>query len=83
MDLKGIMLSEINQTEKDDTMIPLKGRVLKKKKRNKKHYIEKELRFVIIRGGSSGRENKKEKDYITRKCKGKVLQIRIKNSLIF
>ena len=38
---------------------------------------------MIIRGGSSGRENKKEKDYITRKCKGKVLQIRIKNSLIF
>ena len=35
MDLKGIMLSEINQTEKDDTMIPLKGRVLKKKKETK------------------------------------------------
>ena len=47
MDLKGIMLSEINQTEKDkhhDTTY-----IESKKNTNKKQYIEKDIRFVIIR----------------------------------
>ena len=80
MDLKGIMLSEINQTEKDKHHDTTYIQSLKKIE-TKNSIIEKEIRFVIIKGGSGWGRIKKEKDYITRKYKGKVLQICIKNSL--
>ena len=76
------MLSEINQTEKDKHHDTTYIQSLKKIE-TKNSIIEKEIRFVIIKGGSGWGRIKKEKDYITRKYKGKVLQICIKNSLHF
>ena len=51
MDLKGIMLSEISQTEKDKYCMtsPICG-IYKKKKKKKKSNIETESRMVVTKG---------------------------------
>ena len=59
MDLEGIMLNEISQTEKDKYHMTslICGIYLKKKKKGKKtKLIETENRLVVAKGGGQGFE---------------------------
>ena len=56
------MLSEISQTEKDKyCMISLTCRIQGKRRKKKKHLIEKNIRFVVSRGGEE-EEGEMEED---------------------
>ena len=64
MDLEGIMLNEINQTEKDKChMISLLCRIKKNKTTQKQTHISKQNKLRVVKGEVKGWELKKKQFY--------------------